>query len=389
MTSPIYPRPPIRSNVENRSIVSRSTVTIELVEKHIEQVNFTPETLVQNEGKISSIIFNFTMLHRVHTYENLTGIHQKIGGKILSSSNQGELFSYSESNKVETESQLTVDLSSKNVTDVFFEARRSCLNANGTTSLEFRFTTESRVCKQPICKTLEDGCQKKEKVVDENSEQIPSSSYVKMNPKKSSIYGTFSQQLSNELPSALEKDLVTEDPIYEELKTASANSEQISSDREKDSMENTLARSIHKNLSHTPFRLAFIPEENLSDEELIYEILKAADESSEQISSDGEKDSTKNTLTRSTSDMHFPDDKTAKKSKNWMKRLIELFGKCIARNPQNNVLIKPFEYSIEMQKSPIYDKTKFQRTISEDSGYITPLSSPGSNYSAINPGLGC
>lgn len=436
MTSPICPaRTPIRSNLENRSEINRSMVTIELTTKCVDKVFVNPMTTVENENGVNSIKFQFKVFYKVPIYENLKDVYQKIGGKILSNSISPELFSYSESKVVETESQLTIDLSSKNVTLVVFEGTRSRLNISGTTSLEFKFTTESRGNKKPTCKTLEDGFQKKEgvaneslqqislphclkelseksvidpiyevfphqvsseintlqkdlvteesiyveKASNESFEQIPPH-YLKMNPKKPDfipIYGTVSQQLSNELPSAIEKDLVTEEPIYEELKAASANSEQISSDREKDPMENTLARSIYGDLSHKSFgRLASIPEE---DEEQIYEELKAASTSSEQIFSDREKDSTKNALARSISDMHFPNAKMPKKSKNPLRKLMDLFGKCIARNPQNNVLIKPIDnIGMQISESPIYDKIQVkERTISEDSGYDTSLSSSG------------
>ncbi|MGL5264461.1 MAG: hypothetical protein ACRDAI_07860 [Candidatus Rhabdochlamydia sp.] len=437
MTSPICPaRMPIRSNLENRSEINRSMVTIELTTKCVDKVFVNPMTTVENENGVNSIKFQFKVFYKVPIYENLKDVYQKIGGKILSNSISPELFSYSESKVVETESQLTIDLSSKNVTLVVFEGTRSRLNISGTTSLEFKFTTESRGNKNPTCKTLEDGFQKKEgvaneslqrislphclkelseksvidpiyevfphqvsseintlqkdlvteesiyveKVSNENSEQIPPH-YLKMNPKKPNfipIYGTVSQQLSNELPSVLEKDLVTEEPIYEELKAASANSEQISSDREKDPMENPLARSIYRGSSCKSFsRLASIPEE---DEEPIYEVLKAADESSKLSSFDGENEFlTKNALARSISDMHFPDAKMPKKSKNPLRKLMDLFGKCIARNPQNNVLIKPIDnIGMQISESPIYDKIQVKkRTISEDSGYDTPLSSPG------------
>ncbi|MGL5626365.1 MAG: hypothetical protein ACRDDW_02455 [Candidatus Rhabdochlamydia sp.] len=362
---------------------------------------------MENENGVNSIKFQFKVFYKVPIYENLKDVYQKIGGKILSNSISPELFSYSESKVVETESQLTIDLSSKNVTLVVFEGTRSRLNISGTTSLEFKFTTESRGNKNPTCKTLEDGFQKKEGVANESLQRISLPHCLKelseksvidpiyevfphqvsseintlqkdlvteeMNPKKPNfipIYGTVSQQLSNELPSVLEKDLVTEEPIYEELKAASANSEQISSDREKDPMENALARSIYRGSSCKSFsRLASIPEE---DEEPIYEVLKAADESSKLSSFDGENEFlTKNALARSISDMHFPDAKMPKKSKNPLRKLMDLFGKCIARNPQNNVLIKPIDNTgMQISESPIYDKIQVKkRTISEDSGY--------------------
>lgn len=345
MTSSICPpRPPKRSNVENKSEISRSkferlTFTMN-VSKDVEKV-FTKSIMPFRDGdRISSIIFDYTELYIVPFDENLESFFIETEGKRFVSSNLSIL---------KKELKYTKDLSSKNVKEVFFESMRTCLNKIGTTTIEFKITMELNPSEKPICKVLK-----------ENFQQT-SSHDLEMDSKNSISF---------------KADLISGEPVCGILKKRTSD----------ESSEQNSAHNLKMNLKKS---VSF--KEDLISKKPVSETLakRASNESSQSISSNREEESTKSTCASSISDVDFQRDKTGpKKSKNLLKRLIDLFSKCIPTNtnPQNTVPTKPLEYNIGIQiKNPIYDETQInakERKFSEDSGYVTPLSSPRESVSS-------
>lgn len=374
MTSSICPpRPPKRSNVENKLEINRSkfdrlTFTTN-ASKDVENVFFKSMIPVQDGDRISSVIFNYTALYIVPIYENLPKFFIETEGKKFVSSNFSIL---------KKELKHTEDLSSKNVKEVFFESMRTCLNKIGTTTIEFKITTELNPSEKPIRKELK--------------ESFPqtASHYLKEDSKQSEA---LFHQPSSELSNAFKKGPVTEEPIYETVrkKTSDESSEQNSAHHLQEGLKK-LSCPIDGSLSKKSFhRLPSIKEEDLTSEELVSEALtkRASNESSQSISSNREEESTKSTCASSISDVGFQRDKTGpKKSKNLLKRLIGLFSKCIPTNtnPQNTVPTQLLEYNRGIQiENPIYNKTQIhakERKFSEDSGYVTPRSSPRESISS-------
>lgn len=134
MTKPICPFMPT-SNL----IVEKPQITLDLVSKDVEKVVFQKMRKIFGSGRVQRLIFTFSVLSKVRVYENLKNIFQEVMGQQLAS-HQAR---YEESDTVENLLEITLNLSSKNVKNAFFETMTSHQNGSGITSLTFTFTTLS------------------------------------------------------------------------------------------------------------------------------------------------------------------------------------------------------------------------------------------------------
>ena len=130
MTKPICPFMPT-SNL----IVEKPQITLDLVSKDVEKVVFRKMRKIFESGRVQRLIFTFSVLSKVR-YENLKNIFQEVMGQQLAP-HQAR---YEESDAVENLLKITLNLSSKNVKNAFFETMTSHQNGSGITSLTFTFT---------------------------------------------------------------------------------------------------------------------------------------------------------------------------------------------------------------------------------------------------------
>lgn len=120
-------------------IIERSQITLDLVSKDVKKVVFKKMGKSIESGQVQCLTFTFSVLSKVHIYENLKNVLQEAMGK-QSISNQTR---HAESDAVENQSKVPLNLSSKNVKNAFFESMTSHKNESGVTSLTFIFTTLS------------------------------------------------------------------------------------------------------------------------------------------------------------------------------------------------------------------------------------------------------
>ncbi len=120
-------------------IIERSQITLDLVSKDVEKVVFKKIGKSIESGQVQCLTFTFSVLSKIRIYENLKNVLQEAMGK-QSISNQTR---HEESDAVENQSKVSLNLSSKNVKNAFFESMTSHKNESGVASLTFTFTTLS------------------------------------------------------------------------------------------------------------------------------------------------------------------------------------------------------------------------------------------------------
>ncbi|PWU16499.1 MAG: hypothetical protein C5B45_00225 [Chlamydiae bacterium] len=124
-------------------IVQKSQITLDLVSKDVEKVVFQKMRKIFASGRVNDLTFMFSVSSKVRVYENLKDIFQK-----------GE-----KSDTVVNQSELTLDLSSKNVKNAFFEFMTSHQNERRTTSLAFTFIllSEEHIYEEVSCSRESNG----------------------------------------------------------------------------------------------------------------------------------------------------------------------------------------------------------------------------------------
>ena len=131
MTKPICPSIPTAD-----LIVRKSQVTLDLVSKDVEGATFQKMIKSTESGQIQYLIFTFCVLSKVRVYENLKNVFQET----LKRSSIFHQVGHKAPDTVENQSEIVINLSSKNVKDAFFESMISHKNESGITSLTFTFT---------------------------------------------------------------------------------------------------------------------------------------------------------------------------------------------------------------------------------------------------------
>jgi len=116
-------------------IARRPQITLELASKDVEEVVFQGMKKSFQFGKVSDLVFIFSVTSKVRIYENLKNVFQEAVGKQFSQAEH-----HKKSDIVKNHLQHSLNLSSKNVKDAFFEYMTKHRSENGATFVTFTFT---------------------------------------------------------------------------------------------------------------------------------------------------------------------------------------------------------------------------------------------------------
>ncbi|QZA59417.1 hypothetical protein [Candidatus Rhabdochlamydia porcellionis] len=160
-------------------IIERSQITLKLASKDIEKVVFQEMKKSFQFGKVHELVFIFSVTSKVRIYENLKNPYKK-------------------SDIVENGLQHSLNLSSKNVKNAFFEYITRHRSKNGATFVTCTFTLLST---DPIYAELEDNSPKENKESKKNDPPpIPWATHPSRRAISNPLYGMIPQLITREVP---------------------------------------------------------------------------------------------------------------------------------------------------------------------------------------------
>ena len=116
-------------------IVERPQIILELASKDVEKVVFQEMKKGFQCGKVDKLVFIFSVTSKVRIYENLKNVFQEALGGRFSQTKHHE-----KPDMVKNRLQRSLNLSSKNVKNAFFEYMTRYRSENGTNFVAFTFT---------------------------------------------------------------------------------------------------------------------------------------------------------------------------------------------------------------------------------------------------------
>lgn len=185
---------PIHSFMPTSNLIVESPqITLKLASKDVEEVVFQGMKKSFQFGKVNELVFIFSVTSKVRIYENLKNVFQGAMREKFSQAKHHE-----KSDIVKNHLQRSVNLSSKNVKNAFFEYMTKHRSENGTTFITFTFTLLST---DPIYAELEGDFLKKSKESEKNNP--PPIPWATHPAKKSSA---FSNPLYDLAPQLITKE---------------------------------------------------------------------------------------------------------------------------------------------------------------------------------------